>query len=197
MLCVHPWLVCSSQDDLSAREQAQRKQQQWRAQSLALRDEMQVSPEYSPYIGRVPRPKLIGVLASARVCDLLDLAEAHRIRHSIPADNFFVDISQAVNRKPWGALRTLTTSCALYDFHREQMVAPLEFVALQGHPAKEWAEHYSQIHPRVIQSMTGQAMFGPCVGLVMMAYFLNPHAPWWNDDEDGQSRPAKCRKSTV
>jgi hypothetical protein len=165
---------------LFIKETKSREFRQWKVDSLAVRDNLQVSAHYRPYTSRHPAPRLGGVPAVARVLDLLDVAESARLQAGLPVEGYFANITQSVSRKPWGHMKTLTAHTELYDFSREVMVSPIEELALHGFPAKEMLEQLlSEYSCKTIQSFAGNSMFLPCIGSVMLAYFLNSHGTWW------------------
>lgn len=154
---------------------------QWKVDTLAVRDSLEVSAHYQPYTTRHPPPRLGGVPPVARVFDLLDVAEASRLKAGMPVQGYFCNITQSVNRKPWGNMKTLTAHTELYDFSREIMVSPIEELALHGYPAKEMLDELlAEYSCKTIQSFAGNSMFLPCIGCVLLAYFLNSHGTWWN-----------------
>jgi hypothetical protein len=119
-----------------------------------------------------------GMPKNARHLELLNVAEACRIRQQLPLRGFYADVSQGILRKPWGAFRTMTCSSLVYDFDRDQAVTPLELLALQGMPV-EAVRLAPQQKVSSFGRLAGQGMFLPDLGMVMLAYVCNPFAPWW------------------
>ncbi len=151
------------------------KFKQWEVDSLAVRDSLEIPHDLMPF-----KPKqLLGVNTScARVMDLLNVAYASRQKQQKGVSNFFCDVSQGVLRRPWAeGLRTMTTSWEVFDFEREQIITSLETLALQGLPVQDICTQ--GLAPEDIKKMAGQAMCLPCIGSIMMAYFLCSYAPWW------------------
>lgn len=169
-----------------------KERQQWRIDSLFIRDKLNLAHSYKPYTTRSPRPRMLGVPDSERMRDLLDVAEADRLRRGLSSDGFYCDLSQSVRRCPWGPLRTLTVNSAVYDFGREMVLSPLEEMALQGFPAVELASSAGLRDPSVVCSWAGQAMFVPCVAALKLAYFLNSWGPWWKEQRVADSATSEC-----
>lgn len=116
-----------------------------------------------------------------RSLDVLDVASAYRLQRGLPLLGFFCDVSQGVKRKSWGPLHTLTTSAHVYSFKLKAFVSPLQKLGLHGYPVGERCLDWESSSGNALSNWAGEGMFLPCVGSLLLAYFLNPLAPWWNE----------------
>ena len=99
---------------------------------------------------------------------------------------WYCDVSQCASRSPWGSsIGCLTTSSRFYDFSRDCVINGLEAFQLQGFPAT--AMEFEGLSAAQLFNLSGEGMSCPCVGMVMLAVFLNPLAPWWVGS--GEDRP--------
>ncbi len=97
--------------------------EEWRTHSALMRDAAGWSASYAPWTGQAGIV-LRGVPRHDRKLDVIDMAWAHRIakcRAQGVTDedakvNFYVDISQAVQRRPWGNAKTLTQGWSRMQF---------------------------------------------------------------------------------
>jgi site-specific DNA-cytosine methylase len=152
----------------------------WKDKHKQMRSKFGISPTHRPWTAPSSgvRPELKGVPHNARFTDCLDLAWASRkVRlRSLP---FYCDYTQCPTRTPWGpVLRTFTTSSRTYDFQRDRVVSPTEGLALHGFPIYkyDWTMFKSESS---FYTALGESMSCPCVGSVLLAVYLNRHAPWW------------------
>jgi hypothetical protein len=128
---------------------------------------MQLSATYRPYTNRVPAPRMTGVPGCARMVDLLNVAEAYRLKKDLPLESFYCNLSQGIKRRPFGSLKTLTKHSHVYDFEREVTVSPLEELILQGMPVPELCSEFN-----IGGAFAGNAMFTPCAASVLLSFFL-------------------------
>ena len=107
------------------------------------------------------------------------------------ADEWFTNLSQQVDRKPWGQnLGCLTTSSLVYDTKRDRVLTGLEMMALQGLPCTEIAECLSDsFSDRDLNRFAAQGMALPSIAVVMFSFVLNSKAPWWRQADDQSGRP--------
>lgn len=115
------------------------------------------------------------------------MAEAVQIAWgSVPApersvDNYFADLSQCVARQNFGkGLKTLTSRSEVYDFKRDCVLDMYDLFALQGMPVE--AFDLRQLSIGQAADLVGEGMFAPCIGSILMAYYLNPSGPWWDSE---------------
>ncbi len=81
----------------------------------------------------------------------------------------WVDISQSVARKPWGALRTFTTSSQIYSFKEDRLLVPEEHFRLLG-----FGENLvcGNLGPDELRKLAGEAMCVPCIALLVWSVLL-------------------------
>ena len=89
------------------------KCEKWLTHTAKLRDQMGVTTDYSPWTSRRGL-KLLGFPDCDRARDLVNMAWADRIRKAkgrtdleTLRSDYYVDLAQAVQRKPWGGLGTI------------------------------------------------------------------------------------------
>ena len=159
----------------------------WHLDTLTVRDELGITPGYTPFAKRFPAGSLKGLPRTRRVLDLLNMAEAWRLKERLSKTNFYVNVTQSVKRRPWGRMKTFTGHVGLFDFQREQTVSVLEMFAIMGYPAIELAQKVSHVKLKAFQELVGNSMSLPCVGTVLMAFFLNSHGVWWRREISSRS----------
>ena len=71
----------------------------------------------------------------------------------------------------------MTKTSRIYDFERDQLVTPSEALQLQGLPVA--CMDISESSDFVAYQAAGQGFFCPSVSTLLLAFFLNHHAPWW------------------
>ena len=113
---------------------------------------------------------LHGMLATARVADCVNLChEFHTQRGhgSIPL-SLATDVSQDVDRKPWGteALPTFTTSSEILCFKKQRTMCGAEYLAALGFAVDNLALPASH---NALKDMAGDAFALPAVGAVVAA----------------------------
>ena len=155
-------------------------QGKWQAQSRALRQEL---PEDIRHL----RPwslkaRMQGLSKSDRVCESLDLAFlfswAARREAGLPCDDdsivtdLFCDTSQALQRKPWGRMRTLCTSSACYSFSRDRLLLPCEALRSLGFGDCSFTDSLSSAE---ITDVAGCGMALPSAALPAMSLLLAAH----------------------
>jgi hypothetical protein len=154
----------------------------WVDKHRRLRTQMKLSPTYSPWTrppasGARRPPLLTGVPANRRFADVINIAWASRPieRRTLP---FFCNYTQRPTRTPWGtSIKTLTTSSRVYDYGRDRTITPAEALLLHGHPVLEM--DLSMFSASSLFHSVGESMCCPCVGSLLLAFYLNPHGAWW------------------
>jgi hypothetical protein len=101
----------------------------WKDDSRVLREELNISMNYKPWSSQHD-VRMSGVPENARMRDCIELAWAFRLAKTrgrlSPMDarkGFFVDIAQAVKRKPWGGPKTMTQG-----HHPQECSIPVRFI---------------------------------------------------------------------
>ncbi len=164
------------------------KQQKWVEESRLTRELLGISQTWMPLTGKTGehQPELRGVKRSARCMELLNIAEADRLNKKLPKENFFSNFSQSVSRRPWGKMSCLSRTCDIYDFERDCALTSAERLTLEGLPSKHIVQQLSAMGPektseRDLEKFAGQGFFLGSIGTILMAYFLNDEASWWNE----------------
>ncbi len=151
------------------------QQGEWLDKHAQVRAKLGVGPNYRPWSRH--SPKCSGVSPTNRAIDAIDLAWASRplSQRTLP---FYVDVSQCPSRGRWGpGLRTSMQNTRWYSYELDRLLLPDEMAFLMGLPIEEL--DLSEFTQTQLYERVGEAMFAPCVATVLMAVFMNPHAPWW------------------
>jgi hypothetical protein len=118
---------------------------------------------------------LVGVPHSPRTLESLDIAYSQKP----PDADWYCDLNASISRSPFGEeLKMVTTRTRFYDFQQCRVLSALEMMLIMGLPA------YSFVYPERmttgdLYTAVGEAMHAPSVGTLIVACFLNKHAPWW------------------
>ena len=113
----------------------------WQARSNVMRTQVKCPQGSRPWTSRA---RLRGLPPRARVVDLVDVAYASRLASKPPgtrvADltkNFFVDVSQGVERKPWrDGLMTIRKNTVAYSYERDCTLSGTANLLLLGWSAR-------------------------------------------------------------
>lgn len=154
---------------------------EWRKHSGKIHSAMGVSSNFKGWTGR-PDVTLNGVPRTARCMDVLDMAWAHRLsladRLASSSDlkaDFWANVAQAVQRRPWGGPGTLTTNGVWYSFQRDTVLDGLDAMRLQGLPPSGLAG----LSNSQKKELAGEAFNVPCMASFVAALYLQPFAEWW------------------
>ncbi|CAE7788012.1 CHT1 [Symbiodinium sp. CCMP2592] len=145
----------------------------WQAQEKALRSELppDLRHQSKPWTGAARLQGLGGPQGCLpRTRAMIDLAflftklskGGSAAENSDIIRNLVVDVSQALERKPWG-LRTLLASTSLYSFEHDRLVLPMEGLRLLGFSTKCL---YPSLSQGEIADLVGNAMSLPSVTIV-------------------------------
>jgi uncharacterized protein YecE (DUF72 family) len=92
------------------------------------------------------------------------------------ATGLFVDVSQAVQRRPWAyGVKTIHTNTLLYSFESDCVLSSWMLLRLHGFPSKM----NTDVSEAQLQALAGEAWSLPCAGSAIYAFFLNSRGPWW------------------
>ena len=120
---------------------------------------------------------------------------------------WYANISQAHKRRPWGpTLGCVSQSSMWYSFARDRVLCNDDVYRLMGWPSTSQL-NFGDISLREQQSLIGESIFLPALGLIMEACWLNPWAPWWDSNrsaalrlpanlEEASPEPPKRRRKT-
>ena len=90
---------------------------------------------------------------------------------------YFLDTSQAVERKPWGHhLRTFHQHSMIYSFEFDCLLPPGILFRLHGFPANLTLGRLSE---RQQLSLIGESWFLPSAATALYSFYLNEKGPWW------------------
>lgn len=147
----------------------------WKQHSMLIRDQLSLPARGTP--GSSPwstKANLRGVPNFARYHDLLDVCFLER---SGEVDGVFCDLSQAVQRRPWGAhsARALTKGSLIYSFDHDAVLTRRSATRLQGFPTNLQTEGVSD---EQLRHMAGEAVFLPNLASLLWAFWVDTEAPW-------------------
>jgi hypothetical protein len=154
---------------------------EWVKQSRAMRQKLGVSQAARPWTSRA---QLCGVAGTQRELDVIDLAwisQCHRKRarttDNSVAKGFWVNYSQSAARKPWGPVRTVTTSNLIYSYELDRRLLPVELLRVLGHGNVD----VDGMDATEVNSIAGEAMAPPCLGVAVYAVVLGAAYPgFWS-----------------
>ena len=158
----------------------------WEKKHEQFRSFAKIPPSSMPWtqpLSGTP-PTLQGVPNNVRYHDCINIAWAVALKRE-PDDRLplYVNFSQCASRAPWSRhIRCLTTSSKVYDFSRDKVLTVEETLLLQGIPAPDL--NLTMFNEGSLAHAVGEAMCCPCVGAIMLGFYLNRFAPWWEKDSD-------------
>ena len=143
---------------------------EWQARSYAVRDELEIPPDFHPPVGPLP-----GLARTPRQVDLIEIATIERQRHG--GGVWVADVGQCAGRKPWGrVMPSLHTRSVLYDFSRKKTISTLEMWYSLGLPAEEFPQGTSASG---ITQAVGEGMSLCSLGTILVSLYLNDLGSWW------------------
>ena len=111
----------------------------WQRNSSLVRSGMGFARDSSPWSG-MPNKQLLGVTRCARQYDLVNCAWEARLKdigrqRGGDAQNFYVDVSQTILRKPWGPrLKPFRSRGHLFSFYADRCLDGAECLKILGWP---------------------------------------------------------------
>jgi hypothetical protein len=162
--------------------QASETYSEWRKHSGAMRTAAGVSASFAGWSSR-PEVKLVGFPKSERSMDCLDVAWAFQLTRaqrgsttdSLTA-NFWVNVSQGVDRKPWGTPGCLLSNGMWYSFRCDCCLDGLDCLRIQGFPLDVAIASLSSTQAK---DLAGEAFCLPCMATCLLSVFYSPYATWW------------------
>ncbi len=155
---------------------------EWRKHSGNMRTGCGVSAAFSGWTSRAD-VQLVGFPKNDRCLDLLDCAWACRIKQASRTTSstelrkdFWVNAAQAVQRRPWGAPKTLISAGCFYSYERDVCLDGLDMLALQGVPS---SSSVAELGFRDTKDLAAEGFFLPSFGTVLGALYASPYASWW------------------
>ncbi len=187
MQSLHPAATLQASYDLEEKKRVESKDHvynKWRGHSARVRAKGKISSTYDGWTSQKD-VLLRGVPKLGRVPDVLDVAWGHqmqkatrlRMTSSEAKAGFWCNVSQSVQRKPWGGPGVLTTRSRFYSFEHDFTLDGNDFLRLQGAPmatAPGFSDHE-------LRDLGGEAFPCPCITAFSFAFYMNPWAPWWHE----------------
>ena len=130
--------------------------------------------------------RIAGCSPSERQLDLIDIGWVVR-RNAYAKDvvskeirkGWWVNMSQSVQRQPWGAhIGTLCRNAQWYSYEHDMVLSGASLMALMG-----WPRNFVQsgFGNHDLQELAGEGFSVPIAALCVYVLYLNPWAPWWHD----------------
>ena len=177
-VCVDPCFQATAKEDEHASRVLSKK---WQKESLVERNELMVSPGFSPWTSSA-QFRGLGVTMNPRVKDLLDIFIIRKMKEiQLPLDKLephlkdcFVDVSQSHQRHTatrQGVNKCLTTSSLMYSYGQDRLLMPIEHIYLQGYPRSFKVPHHASATD--LRDFAGEAMCLPCLATVMWSLMYN------------------------
>jgi len=86
-------------------------------------------------------------------------------------EGLFVDVSQAIDRKPWGPLRTVCGGSQVYSYQKDRLLIPEELLRLLGFATSRWC-HDANVSRAEVTALAGSGMALPSVSVVCLSLML-------------------------
>ena len=154
----------------------------WKTHSSVIRSKHNLPKQSKSWTGR-PGICLRGVPNLDRVHDVIDCAfSIHRAKNPKAStkelvDGLMVDISQAVQRKPWSVgARTVTTRTHFYVFSEDCSLAGASHMKLMGWPTSRLGQQFTDHELRVL---AGESYSLPWNAVFHALLYCNPFGEWW------------------
>ena len=179
----------------------------WSTHSAKMRSRMKTPADYRPWSSKA---KLHGIPANARRArEEIELGYIHTDREaqrkarlkrnpvpyrpeSIPK-SLWCDFSQAVQRRPFGPLGTLTTSSWLYSYEQDVVIPGAAHLALHGYPKAVDLSAFGDAAEKrnsLARALMGESFALPSGAVALVCALLVQGAPWWHGASpfDGKRR---------
>ena len=155
--------------------------QKWRSRSLAIRHELQIPAQSTPWTSR-PRVRLLGIPRTPRVMDCVDVCFA-AMQQKYPElsieqliKGMFCNTSQSVARLPVSrSFPTPCTSSVVYSYEHDTLVSGRATMKLLGWPDSALPRDVSET---LYKGLSGDGFSAPISSMLMTVFFANPWAPW-------------------
>ena len=183
---IHKKASIQSREDVTVKKGGEHFK--WPNESVKARGQLKMSAAMKPWTkptGRA-RPKLQGVLVSARCRDVLNIAFWKLRRESDePHEDLVRDawcnVSQTVSRLPCrrGSLPTFACNSLIYSFQHDQTLTGSTHLRVIGWPLESMPG--TIFSDSELRNLAGES-FSVCLATVLQtAIFLMPEAVWWRD----------------
>ena len=157
------------------------RQGQWRARSAELRTALGLPGASTPWTRRSAGG--LGFQLPPRQADILDVAFSARrdARPGAPlreiTKDFWADLSQAVERRPWGPLRTICRNTLWYSFEHNCILSGHAHMLMMGMP--RGTAPTALFKDVDLRNMAGEMFSIPIVTMLSFAFYCWPEAEWW------------------
>jgi hypothetical protein len=94
--------------------------------------------------------------------------------------NFFVNLSQGVQRRAWGPIGTFCSSSVWYSYEFDLVLSGYMMLRAHGVPINKDIQH--KMTNSQMRDLAGESFSLPCVAAVVTAFYLNPWGAWWRED---------------
>ena len=88
--------------------------------------------------------------------------------------DFYIDVSQSISRKPWtnefGVTHALCTSAILYSFSMDTVLCGRERMQLHGHNKELFVD--DKLSESTLKDLAGEGMAIPCLAGVLWCLYL-------------------------
>ena len=102
----------------------------------------------------------------------------------IAAKGWYADVSQSVERMPFGRLGTLTTSSAKYSYEADCILSGAHHLISLGFPHHCATKASGLFSEHELRNLIGEGFALPCVATVVFLFFCNPYGPWWRPESN-------------
>ena len=154
----------------------------WRQHSVATRAALGLPPKSTPWSSGAQLRGLRG--DRDRRVDLLDIAFSER-RNAAPyateaelRSSFWANISQGVQRRPWGDLPpVLCRQSMVYSFEADAVLSGWGHLLLLGWPRSTAPR--AQATDGDLRDLAGESYSVPIMAMLTYAVYCCPEMPWW------------------
>lgn len=170
---IHPCVFWQA-GDIEAEEQ--KNFPKWKAESAAQRNELVVSPGFSPWTNR-PEFQAKGLKVTPRVKDIMNILVAKVMKSNDMCcrdakkvvDDVILDVSQSHTRSAStyrGLHKCICTSTVMYTFRHDRAIHPLETLFAHGYPR---TLRTTGLSTSAMKEFSGEAMNLPCLATCLWA----------------------------
>jgi hypothetical protein len=157
---------------------------EWKKHMSKVADKLQVPPEWQCWTQK-PGFRGDGVPDSPRMYGLLNMGWAKRLREvpasarASAAEDYYADLSQSVDRLPFGNLGTMLQGSVKYSYGLDRVLSAADCLATLGLPHAAVEQAQRELSNSEIQSLAGEAFSLPCISAAVTIFYFNAAAPWW------------------
>ena len=155
----------------------------WEEKSASVRAALDMPPDIKPWTAT---HKLMGVPPVPRYHDLLDIGYFALLKQLPPdrskdlydaLNNWFCDLSQSCDHRPWcEGMGTQTTRALWYSYGTDRVVTTEQHYSIMGWPSSVDLGYLSN---NELHDLIGESIHLPCLATVLFPLYLSPWQPWW------------------